>query len=60
VISTINRENFTQLKEQGVIADGMLPKIENALAAIDQGVNKVCIKKAEDLLEAEAGTTIQR
>ncbi|MDM1379713.1 acetylglutamate kinase [Myroides marinus] len=60
VISTINRENFTQLKEQGVIADGMLPKIENALAAIDQGVDKVCIKKAEDLLEAEAGTTIQR
>ena len=60
VINTINQENFTQLKQQGVIADGMLPKIENALAAIDQGVDKVCIKKAEDLLEAEAGTTIQR
>lgn len=60
VIKTINRENFTQLKQKGVIADGMLPKIENALAAIDQGVDKVCIKKAEDLLEGEAGTTIQQ
>lgn len=59
VINTINQENFTQLKQQGVIADGMLPKIENALAAVNQGVDKVCIKKAEDLLDIKAGTTIQ-
>ncbi|EHO15282.1 MULTISPECIES: acetylglutamate kinase [Myroides] len=59
VITTINQENFTQLKQQGVIADGMLPKIENALAAVNQGVDKVCIKKAEDLLDIKAGTTIQ-
>lgn len=59
VINTINQENFTQLKQQGVIAYGMLPKIENALAAVNQGVDKVCIKKAEDLLDIKAGTTIQ-
>lgn len=59
VINTINQENFTQLKQQGVIADGMLPKIENALAAVNQGVDMVCIKKAEDLLDIKAGTTIQ-
>lgn len=59
VINTINQENFTQLKQQGVIADGMLPKIENALAAVNQGVDKVCIKKAEDLLDGMAGTTIK-
>ncbi|MEK6492448.1 acetylglutamate kinase [Myroides odoratimimus] len=59
VITTIDQENFTQLKQQGVIADGMLPKIENALAAVNQGVDKVCIKKAEDLLDIKAGTTIQ-
>lgn len=59
VISTINRESFNQLKNAGIIADGMLPKIENALAAIDQNVKKVCIKKAEHLLNEQAGTTIQ-
>lgn len=59
VISTINRENFEQLKNDGIIVDGMLPKIENALAAIDQNVKKVCIKKAEHLLNEQAGTTIQ-
>ena len=59
VITTINQENFTQLKQQGVIADGMLPKITNALAAVNQGVNRVCIKKAEDLLDEMAGTTIK-
>lgn len=59
VITTINQENFTQLKQQGVIADGMLPKITNALAAVNQGVNRVCIKKAEELLDEMAGTTIK-
>lgn len=59
VISIIDRANFKQLKQDGIIAAGMLPKIENALAAIDQHVNKVCIKQAEDLLDEQAGTTIQ-
>jgi len=59
VISSIDKTSFAQLKQEGVIADGMLPKIENALAAINQGVNKVCIKQAEDLLDNTAGTTIQ-
>ena len=59
VISTINRARFNQLKNAGIIAAGMLPKIENALAAIDQNVKKVCIKKAEHLLNEQAGTTMQ-
>lgn len=59
VIEIINHKNFEVLKEQGIINQGMLPKIENALAAIDQNVNKVCIKQADDLLDSLAGTTIQ-
>ncbi len=58
VIDTINSFNFNQLKEEGVIADGMLPKIVNALAAVEQNVHRVCIKQAEDLLNPKAGTTI--
>lgn len=60
VISSMNRTSFEQLKKQGIIAEGMLPKIENALAAIDQNVSKVCIKNADDLLDDKTGTTIQK
>jgi acetylglutamate kinase len=35
----------------------MIPKIENALRAVEQGVRSVRIKHADDLL-IEAGTTI--
>ena len=58
VISTINRNSFEQLKAEGVIAAGMLPKIENALAAVDQQVAQVYIKQARDLLDSTMGTRI--
>ncbi|WP_413513747.1 acetylglutamate kinase [Myroides odoratus] len=59
VIPTINPTNFKALKKEGVIAAGMLPKIENALAAVEQEVSKVCIKQAESLLDETAGTVIR-
>ena len=46
VISTITRADFLQLKANGTISGGMLPKIENALAAIDAGVSRVIITSA--------------
>lgn len=58
VIPTINPTNFIALKREGVIAAGMLPKIENALAAVQQQVSKVCIKQAKSLLDETAGTVI--
>ncbi|WP_158962030.1 acetylglutamate kinase [Myroides fluvii] len=58
VISTINTANFDQLKNEGIIVEGMLPKIENALAAVEQKVHQVCIKSAQDLLKQTAGTVI--
>jgi acetylglutamate kinase len=33
------------------LADGILPKIDNAFAAIDKGVNEVLIGDANDLLQ---------
>ncbi len=50
VIAKINREIFTGLANENVVNTGMLPKIENALNALDKGVNKIVIGKAEDLL----------
>lgn len=63
VIPTINPANFMQLKEAKLIFAGMIPKLENAFTAIEKGVEKVMIGKAEsilDLVQAKAGTTIQK
>ncbi len=58
VIPRITRADFARLKAEGVVAAGMLPKINNALAAVDSGVARVIIKSAEALCEKEAGTMV--
>lgn len=58
VIPTITKDNFEHLKQEKIIADGMLPKITNALEAISKGVKKVIIKHADDLLDDGLGTSI--
>ena len=57
VIPTITRANFIKYKDDGTISGGMLPKIENALAAIDAGVTRVIITLAT-ALDGHSGTTI--
>ena len=46
VIPEINLASYAELKAQGIIADGMLPKLENAFAALNQGVSRVLIGHA--------------
>lgn len=57
VISIITPTIFTSLKAEGVIADGMIPKIDNALSAISRGVESVTIKHSDNIL-LDLGTTI--
>ena len=57
VIPEIDKEQFTMLKERGVVADGMIPKLTNAFKAIDSGVARVVIKHARNLL-SNKGTTL--
>ncbi|MCR5130350.1 MAG: acetylglutamate kinase [Prevotella sp.] len=57
VIPSITRESFEQFVKDGVISGGMLPKIENALAATQAGVSQVLITHSTDLL-GEHGTKI--
>ena len=57
VIPTITRANFIKYKADGTISGGMLPKIENALAAVDAGVSRVIITLAT-ALDGQSGTTI--
>jgi len=61
VISTINPTYYKELKEKQIIFAGMIPKLDNAFAAINSGVSKVIIGKAEQLqqlITGEAGTSI--
>ena len=57
VIPTNTRADFEQYKADGTISGGMLPKIENALSAIDAGVSRVIITLAT-AIDGESGTKI--
>jgi acetylglutamate kinase len=61
VISSINPSYYQQLKTEQKIFAGMIPKLDNAFAALNRGVKKVIIGKAEqltDLITGKAGTSI--
>jgi acetylglutamate kinase len=49
VIASVDKQQFAQLKKEGIISDGMIPKLDNAFSAIKAGVGSVAIGKAEDL-----------
>ena len=49
VIPEIDPAHYAELKQQGIIADGMLPKLENAFAALAAGVSRVVIGHALQL-----------
>jgi acetylglutamate kinase len=49
IIPLITRANYHTLMESGAITGGMLPKLDNAFAAIENGVSEVYIKHASNL-----------
>jgi acetylglutamate kinase len=50
VISNITSNKYKELKDKGVIAKGMIPKMDNSFDAIKEGVGAVIICHADDLL----------
>ncbi len=59
VIPLITPDIFRRLKADGTVSGGMLPKIENALAATEAGVERVVITLAT-ALDGQQGTVIRR
>ena len=62
VIPVINPASYKKLKTENRIFAGMIPKLDNAFAAVDNGVKKVIIGKAEQfqaMIAGTSGTTIQ-
>ena len=59
VIPTITRRDFERYKADGTISGGMLPKIENALQAVDAGVGRVVITLAT-AIDGQHGTVVEK
>ena len=58
VIPVITHEEKKKYKADGTVAGGMIPKLENALAAIDAGVKEVIITLAT-AIDGKHGTVIR-
>ncbi len=56
VIPSIKPSSYQQLKAEQKIFAGMIPKLDNAFTALNNGVKKVIIGKAEELNELITGT----
>ena len=59
VIPVINHDDFRRYVADGTISGGMIPKIENALDAVDAGVAQVIITLA-DAIDGCHGTVIRK
>ena len=57
VIPQITTDYYSKLKEEGIVSGGMIPKIDNAFNALNGGVSKVIITRA-DSIDGAKGTHI--
>lgn len=57
VITSLNHIEFKRLQGEGIINEGMIPKLDNGFAAIDAGVKKVIITNIEGLKGGSFGGT---
>ena len=54
----MSEKDFHKLVEQGVVSDGMIPKLENAFQALRRGTESVVITSADHLNVKDASGTI--
>lgn len=59
VIPLITKDDFDTMVKEGKISGGMIPKVSNALQAIESGVNMVRICDAGNIREESSGTEIK-
>lgn len=58
VIGEINPEMFEQLKAEGVVSGGMIPKLFNGFSALKQGVGAIVITNPQGLSGGLRGTRL--
>jgi len=54
VIETIDTSTYKTLIKNGIVSDGMLPKLNNCFHAINHKVKKVCVGKPDMLFDTDA------
>lgn len=59
VIPHLDRETYHQYQTDGIITDGMLPKLDNAFEALEKGVKEVRIGDVAAMLEKK-GTLLMK
>ena len=57
IIPQLNRELYEKYKANGIIKDGMIPKLDNSFEALNAGVNQVIITQASEITGGK-GTVI--
>lgn len=57
VIKEITSQSYQGLIDDKIIVDGMLPKLNNCIHAVEKNVHKVCIGKPEMLFDETANFT---
>lgn len=60
LIKEIQPAYYQQLKAEGVVADGMVPKLDNCFAALEQGVSRVRISNVAGLSDGGPSGTLLR
>lgn len=58
VIKTMNSNQYKILKQNKIIINGMIPKLDNAFSALENGVKEVIIGNSSQLNKQNAGTRI--
>ena len=59
VIPSINTQSYEQLKADGIVSGGMIPKLDNAFESLEAGVKRVVITHFTDI-QASHGTVIEK
>jgi len=61
IFKTIKKDQFIKMKKDGIIHSGMIPKLENAFEAIEEGVKSVRICKYDKVNpNEESGTKLTK
>lgn len=58
VIPSLDFNGYTRLKDEGRVAQGMIPKLDNAFSALRSGAVGVRILHSSSLLDGSAGTRL--
>lgn len=59
LIPKMTRQAYEAYRQRGIILDGMIPKLDNSFEAIENGVSKVVILHARNLLSG-TGTILEK